>query len=73
MYASEERQKKRQKKKDDEGQLAVKRQEMDKAKVRTPVSFESASGVVSAPWSLCIVFMVRSPLVPLPFTLFLKL
>ena len=56
MYASEERQKKRQKKKDDEGQLAVKRQEMDKAKVRTPVSFESAS-----------------PLVPLPFTLFLKL
>ena len=33
MQASEERQRKKQKRKDDEGQLAAKRQEMDKAKV----------------------------------------
>ena len=33
MQASEERQRKKQKRKADEGQLAAKRQEMDKAKV----------------------------------------
>lgn len=36
-HASEERQKKKQKRKADEGQLAVKRQEMDKAKVSTSI------------------------------------
>ncbi|TBU58147.1 SNF2 family DNA-dependent ATPase [Dichomitus squalens] len=37
MQASEERQRKKQKRKDDEGQLAAKRQEMDKAKISDAV------------------------------------
>ena len=40
MQASEERQRKKQKRKDDEGQLAAKRQEMDKAKVSLIPSFD---------------------------------